>query len=618
MPSTAISDINEMIVLSYLNKFETSYKELTYKIRALTGWKRYGLAMFAGIFATLSMAPYYILPLLVIGYTILLLLIDPESEGQPSQSRRGKWRTFATGWWFGFGYFLSGLYWMGFAFLVRADEFAWMLPIAIPAFAGFLAIFMAGPALGYIYLKKNLQHRRTATVGLESQKATLVKLQNFMISKVDERIMAALIFAFCFSISEYLRGHILTGLPWNLTGQATLGILAVAQSASFYGVYGLSFVLLFLCALPIQKREAIENKNKSESKALNQLSFLKPSKLSGWSLSLIGFLVLFAAGQIRLITSPTFYHDDISISIIQPNIKQKDKHDPNKAASNFEKLIAVSVESEIEKSEQNNKTKTRYMIWPENAVAWLGEQPYVLEQVHNSIQQETILITGTIRSAPRIVQSSEKQSSRFDIFNTVAVVETAPGIDGAPSSRQISTYYDKHHLVPFGEYLPLKNLLKALGLSQLAPVEDGFKPGIGPQTLAIGPASFAPLICYETIFPGAIYPRGARPQWMVTVTNDAWFGDNAGPKQHLDQARLRSIENGLPMARSANTGISSLIDAHGRILNKVELYQDGFINTHLPRASAPTLYSRWGDSFFAMMIFFTGLIITLHLYARRR
>ena len=154
-----------------------------------------------------------------------------------------------------------------------------------------------------------------------------------------------------------------------------------------------------------------------------------------------------------------------------------------------------------------------------------------------------------------------------------------------------------------------------LGLAQLAPYEDGFSSGAGPRTLAVGGPPFAPLICYEAIFPGRLHPKDARPDWLVAVTNDAWFGDTSGPRQHLDQARLRTIESGLPMARSANTGVSALIDGRGRYLARVPLYRQGAFDAPLPRAEPATLYARLGDWPFALLL---AVCAGLGLAARAR
>ncbi len=508
-----------------------------------TGWQRYAIAMVMGIFATLAMAPFYILPLLIIGYSIF--------ARQLSAEKITVWQSFLIGWAFGFGYFITGIYWMAFAFLVRAEEFAWMVPIAIPSFAGFLGLFFAMPAALFNVIRTRLKVKYWAQLLL----------------------LAGLV-----SIFEYGRGHILTGLPWNLTGQAMTGMIAGAQSASLYGVYGLSLVTLLLAMAPAMAR--------------SHNSFI------GIIVSISGFLVLFGIGAIQLVASPPSYRDDVRVSIIQPNIRQKDKINPALATQNFQSLLSLSA---LSSAGSTNKQPATFLIWPENAVPWIAEQPIVLDLIGDQVSPQTTIITGSIRR-----ESRNDGSAAY--FNTVAILPPVPPNDGQ-SARNIGQYYDKHHLVPFGEYLPLKGLLQAIGLSQLAPVVDGFAKGAGPQTISHSTASFSPLICYETIFPGAMHPHTERPDWLVTVTNDAWFGDGSGPRQHLDQARLRSIETGLPMARAANTGISSMIDPHGRVLERVKLYETGFIDTALPNKKSPTLYSRIGDTLYGLMVMMLGLII---------
>ncbi len=520
-----------------------------------SGWKRYGLAVLSGIGATLAMAPYYLLPLLVLSYSVFATLLRSESLDTKPRSKR---RAFLTGWAFGFGYFVSGIYWMGFAFLVRAEEFAWMVPIVIPVFAAFLGFFFALPALIFTILRQRIN--------------------------ISGWRLAAL-FAICISGFEYLRGHILTGLPWNLTGQAMAGWVVGAQSAAIYGVYGLGFIILALSCLPAF---SVQN-NKLISKGL--------------IISCLGLLSIFIMDAAYLAISPGKFHTDIIISIVQPNIRQKDKINPTLATRNFEKLISLSEASSAGQNRKDSKrTPARYLVWPENAVSWIDEQPLVLDMINKRIAPETIVLSGSIRR-----DIDKDDNNQF--YNTLGVIEHNEG------TRSVTGFYDKHHLVPFGEYLPMKGLLQAVGLSQLAPVQDGFTSGEGPRTLNIGPAPFAPLICYETIFPGEMHAKDQRPIWLVTVTNDAWFGDDAGPKQHLDQARLRAIETGLPMARSANTGISALIDPYGRIIQKIPLYKQGIIDHALPQSRSETIYSKVGDSIFFLMLL-SALVLVLIPYRR--
>jgi apolipoprotein N-acyltransferase len=176
-------------------------------------------------------------------------------------------------------------------------------------------------------------------------------------------------------------------------------------------------------------------------------------------------------------------------------------------------------------------------------------------------------------------------------------------------SGEIMARYDKWRLVPFGEYLPLEALLRPLGLRKLVPLPLGFSAGPAPHTVAIdGTPAFAPLVCYEAIFPRALIDREVRPDWMLNVTNDGWFGNTAGPYQHLGQARFRAIEEGLALVRAANTGISAVIDPYGRILHRLPLGEAGRIDSPLPRPLPPTLYARWGDLAFFFMLAVAGVI----------
>lgn len=491
------------------------------------GWRRYALALFAGVLATLSMAPFYLFFLIVIAYGLLFTLISVGDKSIPAPCRNA----FLTGLAFGFGYFLSGLYWLAFAFLVQAEEFAWMIPIAIPVFSAFLALFFALPCLAYGWLADRL-------------------------SLIPRSTASALVFAVLISVFEWLRGHILTGLPWNLTGQASAFSPALMQSAALWGVYALGLIILVFSLLPFTRR----------ARALKFLT------------SLGVFLLLFLAGLLRLPAADTLPTSDVDISIVQPSIPQRDKYDPAKVSANFEKLLSLSRQA------ANANGRRQIMVWPENAVAFLARQPYALSRIAAMVPERVILLTGTIHA------------DGDSISNAMAVVEPVDG------ERAVSAVYRKHHLVPFGEYLPLKGLLTTVGLSQLAPVEDGFTPGPGPQTLSVGPLQIAPLICYEGIFPGQLYPAGDRPDALITSTNDAWFGDGAGPRQHLDQARLRAIESGLPMARSANTGISALIDPFGRVIETIPLYEPGFIVRPLPLPIREPVYSRFGDSLYFLIV----------------
>jgi apolipoprotein N-acyltransferase len=494
------------------------------RLAQLKGWSRRGAAVAAGAATALAFAPFYALPLMALGYSVLVLLIDGAAAGP-----RPRRAAFAVGWFFGFGFHLVGLYWMAFSFFVQAEEFAWMAPFAVTGMPAFLGLFMgAGAALAAALWRPGWR-----------------------------RIF---VFAAVWMAFEYARGHVLTGLPWNLPAQALAGTAIGAQSAAWIGAYGLSLVVIAIAGAPA--------------------AFAAEGRvLRGVLASLIGAGLLYAAGAVRLAGPEPGAHDDIFVRIIQPNIPQREKIDPEFYGRNFGRHLALS---------KGDAPGLLYVVWPENAAALIDESADALRGVSGALPAHAVLLTGSVRRA-----RDASDATRY--YNSVAIVAETP------SGPAVIAHYDKHHLVPFGEYLPLQGLLRRAGLAQLAPYDDGFTPGGGPWVWSAAGPPFAPLICYEAIFPGELYPRGQRPEWLVAVTNDAWFGDTSGPRQHLDQARLRSIETGLPMARSANTGISALIDAKGRLLSRIRLYTEGRIDAPLPKPLAPTLYSRIGDVGFLIL-----------------
>ncbi len=499
------------------------------RLAGARGWRRRLLALAAGAATALAFAPFYFLPLMAAGYSALIFLLDG-AAGEPK--KRGA--AFATGWFFGFGFFLVGLYWMAFSFFVQAEEFAWMAPFAVTGMPAFLALFFGGASV-------------------------------LAVSFWRPGAPRVLVFAASLMLFEYARGHVLTGLPWNLPGQAFAGTAAGAQSAAVYGAYGLSLVALLAAMAP---------------------AAWKGAALKGAGASLAIAALLFAGGAARLAMPGPGVHDDVIVRIVQPNIPQREKIDWDLWGRNFAKHI------ELSKGAAPRGAKL-FILWPENAASLVTEVDGAMEMLAQELPRGSALLAGAVRR-----ESDAAGKERY--YNSLAVIVDAP--PGAPPHRVVSGYYDKHHLVPFGEYLPFADFLRSVGLAQLAPYDDGFSSGPGPRTMNAGGPSFAPLICYEAIFPGEMHPRGERPEWLATVTNDAWFGDTSGPRQHLDQARLRSIETGLPMARSANTGASALIDSRGRYGGRLPLYETGVFDAPLPRAAHPTIYARMGDSIFALMM----------------
>ncbi|WP_411819324.1 apolipoprotein N-acyltransferase [Hyphococcus formosus] len=499
-------------------------------LRTASAKRRWLYAFGAGICGALAMAPVYALPLLVVAFTTLVLLID---GAKATQSPRRS--AFITGWFFGFGYFLAGVYWMAFSFFVQADQFAWMAPFAVMGMPAFLGLFIGAATALYAAIRAGGWAR-------------------------------IFLFATIWTVFEYARGHVLTGLPWNLAGQALAGNALTAQTAAWYGAYGLSLVTVFLAVSPA----AIFAGSIS-------------ARLSGVFVLLAGAALIVGAGAVRLAMPEPISDARVVLRIVQPNIPQKEKIDWSYWQRNFERQLdlsrgAIPPDARL------------FVLWPENGAPLLEESQQALETLDSDLPSDAVLLAGAVRR--------ERDSGGVErYYNSIAVVEDSG------NGRIVTGHYDKHHLVPYGEYLPFYDSMQKLGLAQLTPYGDaGFTPGSGPRTLTAGGQSFAPMVCYEAIFPGESYPSDARPDWLAMVTNDAWFGDTSGPRQHLDMARLRAIEAGLPLARSANTGISALFDGKGRLLARVPLYKAGKIEAPLPPPLTKTLYDRNGDWVFLLMI----------------
>lgn len=517
---------------------ETRLRAMARALARLAGWRRAAAAFIAGVAAATAMAPVYAVPLLLAAFPVLIWILDPP----PAAAGRGSWRRgFMAGWFFGFGYFLAGVYWLALSLLVDAQSHAWLLPFALTIIPGGLALFPAAACAAYA---------RFAPRG----------------------IARILVFAVFYSLAEYARGHVLTGFPWNLTGQAFVAAPVMAQTAAIFGAYGLSLLAIGLAAWPAAFADP-----RGDGRARLAV-FLAPAA---------GILLLAGFGAARLSTMPTILREDVALTIVQPNIGQREKADPALADVNLERHIALS-----RLGEAPPPGRRRVVIWPENAAPVIfSYRPHHFLRLRTAIAPGVALAFGGVR-----VDETGPERRFYNSFHL---------LDWSEGALVRAATYDKHHLAPFGEYVPLAGVLARLGLSALnAYAEGGFSAGAGPQTYRPpgGAPPFAPLICYEAVFPGALYPRGERPEWLINVTNDAWFGDSSGPRQHLDQARLRAIEAGLPIARAANTGVSALIDPSGRILARAPLYEAGVIEMNLPLSASPTLYARLGDAAYGALL----------------
>jgi apolipoprotein N-acyltransferase len=523
-------------------------KRLIHAVVLSWGWRRRLIAFAAGAVSALAMAPFDAWPVLFLTFPILVWLIDGTGVGR----RGGVLAAAATGWWFGFGYFVAGLYWIGYAFLVDAQTFGWLLPFAVIGLPAVLAIYTAfGVALARMLWTRGAM--RILALG-----ATL-------------------------TVSEWLRGHLFTGFPWNAFGYALTAPLALAQAASLFGVWGLSFIAIVVFASP-----ATLGDDRSETR--------RPWLPLTWGIVVLAALGGFGAW--RLARNPTRLVEGVHLRIMQPNLQQDVRFNYSAKQEVMKRYIALS--NRTADPQAHGVGDTTQLIWPESPFPFfLTREADALAQIANLLPQGSVLITGAIRLA------DPDNPAQSGVYNSIYVVD---------HTGSIVAVYDKVHLVPFGEYLPFEHFLERLGLEELTQQRGGFLAGDRRRLIAIpGAPPALPLICYEAIFPGEALPPGKRPGWIVNVTNDGWFGISTGPYQHFQQARVTSIELGLPLARAANTGISAVVDPLGRIVNALPLGSEGVLDAPLPRPIGAPFYARVGDAPAFVMI-----LIALVAVVRRR
>jgi apolipoprotein N-acyltransferase len=502
-------------------------QRLALYVLALSGWRRYLWAFLLGALAAAALPPVDMTPVLLVSFGGLVWLADGSRDGR---------QAFALGWSFGAGFFMAGLYWIGVALTVDWRQFWWLMPFAELVLPAALGIFTGLALTASDYAARSLRLSGTSRI-----------------------IMLAL----CWSVLEYVRGNVLTGFPWNLVGYAWSGGfpggLAVLQTGSVFGIYGLSFLTVLAAALPAR------------------LGAASGARVAPALAALVIVAALAGFGAWRLYANPRQNVPNVTLRLVQPSIPQSLVNDPQARVADFRRTLGLTLSPGFD--------AITAVIWPENAgPPFLDRDDDARLALARAAPAGGVVISGTVRGNPPPAQLAQ-------FWNSLAVLD---------AKGDILATYDKHHLVPFGEYVPLRGVLP---INKITPGTVDFSAGSGPATLTVpGLPPFSPLICYEAIFPEAAVDPAHRPSWLLNVTNDAWYGFTSGPFQHLAIARLRAVEQGLPLARDGNNGVSAMIDPLGRVVSRLGLDDVGVLDVPLPQPLPPTPYARFGDKAYLILL----------------
>ncbi len=545
----------------------------------------------AGAVLPLAYPPFFLLPIFYLSYGLVFWLAMRALNDMPNDAPLlASFHLAVLGWCFGFGQFLTGLLWIGEAFLVEAELFLWALPFAVTGLPAGLALFtgLAFALCGLTWRFFRPPHQGAPT------------------SNWPALIWLALLLA----AVEFARGHILTGLPWNLPLMGWAGWLYLAQPVALIGPYGLSLMALLSAAL---LTAAFTGQHAGQHAGQHEGQLMAANGRVFFCALCLPVLALLYAFYALNIAPPPQQIDDLNIAIIQPNLDQKEKWDPDLRDAHIEKTFSLTALA------LQLAPDTDLLVWPETAIpALIDEGPGFADLLTARLPQNRTqtgaqngaqergplyLLTGAIRRSATV--------NGFDYYNS-AQIWSARGLLLARS--------DKHHLVPFGEYLPLQGFLEKIGLQQLTKLRGGYSAGPPQAVLSTARLPLlAPLICYEAVFPHLARHQtdgAARPAALFNLTNDGWFGTSFGPHQHLAQARLRAIEQGLPLMRAANTGISAAFDARGRLIDRLALAEKGVLTLRLPASLPPTFYGLWGEM--AFWLLWLSLAIFVWAIGRRR
>jgi apolipoprotein N-acyltransferase len=461
----------------------------------------YTIAVILGALATLGFAPFNITVLIVFSFSIIYVFLSEDIT---------KKQSFLIGIWFGLAHFSTSLYWFSFALATDIYKFGWLIPFAVFGLSLFFSIYF----------------------GLA-----------FLIFKVC-RYKNPIIFSVIITFFEFLRGTLFTGFPWNLIGY-TWDSLEILQFSSLFGIYGLTFLTLFLSG----SIGALLLKNNK-------------SNLIYCGFTIFILISIYMYGYFRLENNKTEY-SDTRIRVVQANILHQAEWNEDYAYKVINKYLSLTTTQGLEHVD--------YVIWPESSL------PFLLSKDSENIPNELSKVI------PNMLIAGGNRLEDNKIFNSIFIIKQGKIVD----------YYDKVKLVPFGEYVPFK---KFIPIKKIVNGLFDFSQGKGSWQWfesgrqRIESFDIIPTICYEDIFTGGGISISGQSKWIVNLTNDSWFGVSTEPYQHHQMARVRAIEFGLPLVRSTTTGISAVFDSYGRIIKKIDLQDEGIIDVNLPKRSGNTAY----------------------------
>ncbi len=498
---------------------------------------RWLLCIVSGLALALTQAPLQFYALLPVGIGALFLLWHKTATPKAA---------FLTGWLGGLGYFAGSMFWIAEPFLVDIATFGWLIPIAVPLFAGGLALFWGA---GF-------------TLAWWASRST---------------IAAPFMLAASWMLFEALRGVVFTGFPWGLLGYALVDVPPI-QVAAVIGITGVTLLTILVGCLAGAVFMPASGRRRVAFAAI-----AIALTVGSWGI-----------GQ-KLLNEPlTPRSDPLLVGMVQPNVDQSQKWKPELRNIHFNDLI--------EKTRALSEQGADVVIWPEAAT------PFPIAEMADARQ----IIAGALRPGGVVLAGGVRVDGRGTpetyIYNSVIAVD---------SNADVVATYDKQHLVPFGEYVPFESLVSKFGIRSMITLPGGFTSGATQDRVITIPnlPAFVSMICYEAIFPSEILDKRVKIEWLVHVTNDAWFGSIAGPQQHLTQARVRAIERGLPLARAANTGISAMLDAKGRLVKTLGLNESGILLSALPPNSGLTIYGRFEEILFGICLMFCfALAVTLNRF----